>query len=81
MAPTDQCAALNVRDDDLSGLDLGNQGTGTRSLSSSNQFRTMLIRSGSASLAVIAASRASRIVRRSLSHRGGHPTPSDRAFG
>ena len=40
---------LNVRQDDLSGLDLGNQGTGTRSFSSSNQFRTMWISVATAS--------------------------------
>ena len=34
---------FNVRQDDLTGLDLTNQGTGTRSFSSSKQFRTMLI--------------------------------------
>ena len=30
---------FNVRQDDLTGLDLTNQGTGTRSFSSSNQFQ------------------------------------------
>ena len=33
---------LNVREDDFSGLDQENYGTGTRSFSSSNQFRTIL---------------------------------------
>ena len=37
---------LNVRENDLSGLEPESYGTGTRSFSSSNQLRTMLIRVG-----------------------------------
>jgi len=37
-----QFAVLDVREDDFSGLDLASQGTGTRSVSSSNQLRRML---------------------------------------